>query len=306
MQLLGFVRSGGRVVAHNAGFERRIWNFTVRRRPEYAHWPEMTIAQQDCTMSRALALHLPAELGELSKALGLGEGKSESGRALMLKMAKPRKRLPDGTYVWWDDPAMLDELGRTRCDQDVLDESAIDAKLPLLSSAERRLWELDQHINDRGIAIDLPMVERAIAVLAVAQQRANARMAELTGGAVRKCSEAAKIVAWLQTRGMPCESIAKAEHAGLNDWADLLGDATAREVVELRAEAAKNSTAKYRRMQEVVCDDGRARGLFSYHRAGTGRWGGALVQTQNMPRVDPDKEMPDVLAALEVMEMFCA
>ena len=255
-------------------------------------------------MARALAIHLPAELGELSKALGLGPGKSESGRALMLKMAKPRKRLEDGTYLWWDDPAMLAELASTRCDQDVLDEAAIDAKLPPLSAAERRLWELDQKINDRGIAIDVPMIRRCIAVLDVAQEAAHARMKELTGGAVRKCSEAARLVAWLQARGLPCDSVAKGEHVGLVEFAQLFDDDAAVEAARLRAEAAKNSTAKYKRMLESMCADGRLRGTLNYHRALTGRWGGALSQPHNMPRVDPDTEMPDVLTALDLMEKF--
>lgn len=301
--LLDHVRRGGRVVAHNANFERQVWNTTLRPRG-YGHWPRLEIEQMDCTLARALAVHLPAELGQLSEALGLGSGKDPEGRALMLKMARPRKRLPDGTLTWWDDPDMVRRLGELRCDRDVEVESRVNRLLPPLSPEERRLWELDQRINDRGIAVDVTTVRHAVGVLEVAQGRANARMAELTDGTVRKCSEAGKLVTWLQSRGVPCESVGKDEHEELKVHADFIGDEAARQAVELRAQAAKNSTAKFRRMLDVVCDDGRARGLLQYHRALTGRWGGALVQPHNLPRVDPDLDLPGVLAAIETMDEF--
>jgi DNA polymerase len=37
-------------------------------------------------------------------------------------------------------------------------------------------------------------------------------------------------------------------------------------------------------MIHAVCDDGRIRGLFQYHGAGTGRWAGRKIQPQNFPR----------------------
>lgn len=301
--LLEHVARGGVFKAHNVGFERQIWNVTLRSKPEYRHWPRMEIEQTDCSMVRALALHLPAELGALSAALGLGEGKSDSGRAIMLKMSKPRKRHADGTYTWWDDEALIKQLGEERCKRDVEVECAVDAKLPPLSPAERKLWERDQRINDRGVRIDEAMAERCVKVLAVAQDRADARMRALTEGVVGRCTEATRIVAWLRGRGFNCGSIAVDAHEELIGVAEALGDDTARQVIELRAEAARNSTAKFQKMLDVVCEDGRARGLLNFHRASTGRWGGALIQPQNLPRVD-ETELPDVLAALEIMERF--
>jgi len=301
-ELLEHVERGGTVVAHNANFERQIWNVVLRRMAGCANWPRLEIAQMDCTQARALAIHLPPDLENLGTVLDLAQRKDDEGHRLMMKMTKPRKPKKgesEGIY-WNDDPKDIDRLG-LYCQQDVLTESEVDDRLPLLSADERKLWELDQKINDRGVALDVAGIERIVAVLDVAQVRANARMAELTGGAVNKVTEAARLVAWLQERGIPVDSIAKAEKDGVLDWVGALGDDAMTQAVELRFEAGKNSIAKYKRMLEVVCDDGRARGLLRYHMAGTGRWGGALIQPQNLPRVDTKKDLPDVLGALEIM-----
>lgn len=302
-EFLAHVAAGGLVAAHNAAFERLVWNVTLRSRPEYAHWPRLGIRQQVCTMARALAVHLPADLDGLGRVLGLATTKDKDGARLMMKMARPRKVDADGAITWWDAPENLARLG-DYCDQDVVVESDVDARLPPLSAEEHELWVRDQEVNDRGVCLDVATIERAVAVKAVAQARADARMAALTGGAVRRCSESGKLVAWLRGRGVACDSIAKGEHEELIMYADVLGDDAAGEVVRLRAEATKTSTAKFDKMLSMVCADGRARGLFNYHRALTGRWGGASVQPQNLPRVDEDRELPDVLAAIAAMEMF--
>lgn len=302
VNLLNHVAAGHTVVAHNANFERQIWGSVLCAR-EFSHWPRLQIAQMDCTQARALAVHLPADLDSLAVVLGLAEKKDDEGHKLMMKMCRPRKVHADGTIVWWDEPAMLDRLG-AYCDQDVVVESLADEKLPPLSVEERRLWELDQVINDRGFMLDASAIERCVDVLEVAQERANVRMAALTNGFVKKVSEALKLVEWLVSRGIPCESIAKGEHNELTGFADCLGDSVAREVIELRAEAGRNSTAKFKKMLEVMCADGRAHGTLAFHRALTGRFGGALLQPHNLPRTDPDTELPDVLAAIKIMEQF--
>lgn len=300
LELLIHVANGGRMIAHNAAFERLIWNVVVRRK-YCPHWPELKIEQQDCTMSRAAALHLPQGLDQLGIALGLKQQKDKEGSALMLQMAKPRKRNPDGTFTWWDLPEKIARLG-DYCDQDVRTETDADLRMAPLSPYERRVWEWDQAVNDRGIFIDAPMVERAIEVVEHAQGQANARMSELTGGEIKKASEAAKIVAWLNARGIVCTSIAKGEQAELLIITDVIGDDLARQVIELRAEAAKAATAKLRAMINCAGGDSRARGLLVYHGAATGRWTGKLIQPHNLPRVDEETQLPDVLTGFGLME----
>lgn len=302
LPLLQHVANGGVCVAHNANFERQMWNTKLRSLPECRHWPKLEIKQLDCTMGRGLAVHLPADLDSLAIVLGLAEKKDKEGRALMMKMAKPRKRHPDGRTEWWDTPENLEREGRY-CSQDTLVEFLADAKLPPLSPQERRIWELDQEINDRGVMIDVKTVERCVEVLEVAQERANVRMAMLTDGYVKKCSEVMRIVDWLSGRGIPCDSIAKGEMEELKAFADCLDDPLAREVIELRAEAGRASTAKFQRALDCRCADGRLRGMFQFHRPLTGRWSSTLVQVHNLPGFEDYVKdwTADVTAALEML-----
>lgn len=303
--LLAHAADGGLILAHNAPFERVIWNTNLRLVHGF-HWPKLEIKQMGCTMSRALAVHLPADLDSLSNVLQLAQTKDRDGHNLMMKMARPRKMHADGTITWWDEPDKIARLG-AYCDMDVEVEYLVDQKLPPLSADERKLWELDQVINDRGVAIDLPSVRRIVGVLEVAQTRADQKMKMLTNGFVGKCTEATRIVDWLKGRGFPCKSIAKGEHAELLGVADVLGDDLARAVIELRAEAGRTGTAKFKRMLECVCASGRIHGSLMYHRASTGRFGGALIQPHNFARFEDanDNYLPHVLAAIDIMEQYC-
>lgn len=291
--LLAHVESGGRVIAHNAGFERALWNAKCP-----THWPRLRVEQQDCTMARGLALGLPASLDTLGVALKTRMQKDKDGHRLMLQMCKPRRFDVDGTPVWWDDAERLERL-QEYCNQDVATETDIDRAIPDLSDEERKVWLLDQTINDRGVMIDKPAVESALAVVAEALKRADDRMWYLTDGEVKKCSEAAKIVKWLNARGIPCASVAKGEVGEIVLASTIMGDAEAEEVIRLRRSAAKTSTAKFKAMLNSVCADGRVRGTLAYHGAATGRWAGRIIQPQNFLRFDAE-ELPDVLRILEL------
>jgi DNA polymerase len=57
-----------------------------------------------------------------------------------------------------------------------------------------------------------------------------------------------------------------------------------RKVIAIRMLHSMKAVAKYGRMQDAVCEDGRLRGMFLYHGAGTGRWSSMIVQLQNLFR----------------------
>lgn len=286
LELIAHIEEGGEVIAQNAGFERVITNTVVRR--DFPWWPKLKIEQQDCTMARALALALPAGLDNLAIALKLRFQKDKEGYNLMLRMCRPRSVLPDGTPVWWDDAEKIERLGEY-CDVDVLTECDADTALPRLIPSEKILWRLDQTINDRGVLLDVHSIERALEVVGEANKRADDRMWYLTDGDVQKCTETAKIVAWLNKRGVPAVSIAKDEHEEIILSGQVLGDETVEEVIRLRGAAAKSSTKKYKAMVDCVCADGRARGLFGFHVATTGRWAGRLIQPHNLKRMNADE-----------------
>jgi DNA polymerase len=298
IELLAHIEAGGRVVAHGAAFERTIWNWVIRDRYR-PYWPELKIEQQDCTMARGLALALPADLDRLAKVLKTPVQKDKEGHALMMRMCKPRRIDPDGSIVWWEEPEKIRRLG-AYCDQDVATEGFIDRSIPALSEEERRVWELDQTINDRGVAVDIASIDRALAVVTEALKRADDRMWWLTDGAVKKCSEVQKLVAWIASRGIPCVSVAKGEIEEIVLSSSVMGDEFVEEAIRLRRASAKTSTAKFKAMLNSVCSDGRVRGSLAYHGASTGRWAGRLMQPQNFLRVDPD-DLPDVYYVLELL-----
>lgn len=291
--LLDHIASGGRVVAHNAAFERTMWNINLREVHGYP-FPEMKIWQMDCTMARASAIAHPQALGELSMVMGLTEQKDMVGTALMQKMCRPRSYASDGRIIWWDDPADVDRLGQY-CDQDVKTEIAADEKLPPLSDSERRIWMLDQHINDYGVHVDVAALGRMDELVQFSKKQADAEMRRLTDRNVPKCTTDKKLIEWINGRGIECTTVKKSVQDDLIFFADLKNDDLVKEVINLRKAAKKTSTAKYKAMTECVSDDNRIRGLLSYHGASTGRWAGRLVQPQNFPRVDMDDFGPAVI-----------
>lgn len=77
------------------------------------------------------------------------------------------------------------------------------------------------------------------------------------------------------------------ESLGKKEVAAMLKDAPPdmREALILRQQLAKSSVKKYQAMQNCVCADGRAHGMFMFYGANrTGRFAGRLVQLQNLPQ----------------------
>lgn len=291
LELLAHIAAGGIVVAHNAAFERIIWNWVLRVR-YCPHWPELSVQQQQCTIARGSAMGLPGSLDKLGEVLGIPNLKSDS--SAMLKMSKPRARRADGTYTWWhEDPAHahLYTENMDYCAQDVRAETDIDNRVPLLTPSEQACWQFDQIINDRGFMIDTKMATRAVELVDIAKKRADQEMRRLTRGQVRKCTEVQKIVAWLQGRGIMCTSMRKGDVDDLVFQTELINDPDAEAVIRLRRAASKTSTAKYAKMLKMVCSDSRLRGQLRWHGARTGRWAGAGVQPQNFPRFDHENSI---------------
>ncbi len=281
------VANGGRIVGHNQGFERVIWNALIG-----SGNAAMDPSQQDCTLSRALAMGLPAGLDNLGAALKLTFQKDRDGHNLMLKMCK------DG-YV--PKPGELERLSRY-CDRDVETETDADRHLPPLSARERRVWELDQRINDRGFAVDLRLVQRAELAVLEAKRRADAAMWRLTNGAIKKASQARALADWINAAGIPCTSIADGEIDELVVGADLVDRPDVAGALALRRASA--GAFKFEAMLRAVCADGRIRGSLQYHGTHGGRWSGRVVQPQNFKRMDTDEEVAATGEALEILREY--
>lgn len=289
-EIVDHIIADGEIRAWNAQFERVIWKHIMV--PRYGA-PVVKLEQWVCTMAEANAMSLPGSLDQAAIALGLKERKDTEGYGLMMRMTKPRSLQADGTPIWWDVEDRKQRL-YAYCKQDVIVERAAKKCLHRLPPRERDAYLLVQEANDYGIALDLPLIDAAQALVDEGIARANATLAELTGGEVTKVTQTQQIKNWM---GTPEQSLAKAAVADLLESSDL--DPQIRQVLGVRAEAGLASVKKLKAMKHYACADGRARGLIFYHGATTGRETAKGIQPHNFARghvTDVESFIPDVLA----------
>ncbi len=299
---------GATFVAWNAAFDRIVWEYILG--PRYG-WPVPKLEQWRCSMAAALAMGFPAALARAAPAAGLDITKDAKGAGLMKRMMRPRSAnvFIDGSvesYVWWDEPEKLEQLG-AYCVQDVEVERQIYKRLVPLTADEQEMWVLDQRINDRGLHVDLELCNAAKAIVTTAASRLNADMVEATEGLVQTCSNIGALSRFCAENGVEVDSLRKDKVTTLLTRTDLPD--SVRDALELRQDAAKASVKKIDSALAGRSSDGRAKGLFSFNGAGTGRWAGRRFQPQNLQRpakgVDVDQIIADTLSGdYDVVEMF--
>lgn len=265
----------GEIWAWNAAFERAVWHHQMHKHGWYC---DIDPSQWNDTAALAAILALPRALGQCAQVLSLAEQKDTRGRYLIQRLCQPyrgeRRR----------DPELLDEL-YSYCKQDVRTERAIkNLLLPYkpMSDNERQVWLLDQEINWRGMGIDVTNVENAIDLIFQTAERLNERAKEISGGVLPDVGSRARVMAWASSRGYTLTGYDK--NAVLEALADPALPDDVRQVLEIRRTLGKASTSKYQSMLNLAGADNRARGVFSYHGAQTGRWAGRGFQPQNLPR----------------------
>lgn len=188
------------IEAHNVSFERAIWeNIMV---PRYGA-PIIKPEQWRCSMAKCAARGIPLSLAQATMALGLDEQKDSAGKRLMLAMCRPRKPSKndsDQSTTWWRRQDDLDRLYEY-CRQDVRAERALSAALPDLSPHELQVWQVDQEINHRGVAIDRKLAKAA---LDVAEQATELAVAEAVGictsGAFTTLGQRDRILGWINEK----------------------------------------------------------------------------------------------------------
>src|SRR5262249_512368 len=148
---------------------------------------------------------LPASLDAAAAALKITTRKSAKGVAAMKRLAGPRRQTAnerkDGTPLDFgatpEELATLAEYNRA----DVLMMMEIIDRIGLLPPEEQARWLLDQKINERGIHIDLSLLETALCLEQEAQREVRGQIAELTDGVVTSPGQRNRILKWLNERG---------------------------------------------------------------------------------------------------------
>ena len=280
--------------AYNASFERICLSVWLRRNyPQ--HFSSYSIEEDTvrnyldpsswrCSLVWGAYMGLPLSLEGIGKVLKLENQKMAEGKALIRYFCVPCKptkanggrtrNLPEHDPVRWSTFIAYNK-------RDVETEMAIQQKLSKFPVPDF-LWEeyyLDQEINDRGIQLDMVLVEQAIAIDERSREELSAKMRQLT--ALENPNSVQQMKEWLTKHGLEVDSLDK------KAVKELLKTAPPElaEVLELRQQLAKSSVKKYQAMQNAVCADGRARGMFQFYGANrSGRWAGRLIQLQNLPQ----------------------
>ena len=280
--------------AFNANFERVCLSVYLRRfyENEFTSYSILEDTVGDylspvswkCSMIWSAYMGLPLSLAGAGAVLGLSEQKMTEGKELIRYFCVPCKatkvnggrtrNLPIHDKVKW-------ELFKKYNKRDVEVEMAIQEKLSKFAVPDF-IWEeyhLDQEINDRGIALDLNVVKNAISFDEKSKAVLSQKMQELTG--LENPNSVMQMKDWLSNNGLEMDSLGKKEVAAvLKTVKEPL-----KTVLELRQQLSKSSVKKYQAMQNVVCRDGRARGMFMFYGANrSGRWAGRLIQLQNLPQ----------------------
>ena len=262
--------------AFNAMFERVCLSNYLGEWMEPESWK--------CSMVWSATLGLPLSLENVGAVLGLEKQKLSEGKDLIRYFCVPCKptkanggrtrNLPEHDREKW-------ERFKAYNLRDVEAEMQIQqrlSKFPVLDFVWEEYWQ-DQEINDRGIGVDMEMVRNAIAMDGRSKSELSAAMQELTE--LENPNSVQQMKQWLLENGMETDSLdKKAVAALLKDAPEPL-----KTVLTLRQQLAKSSVKKYQAMENAVCADSRAHGMFQFYGANrTGRFSGRIIQLQNLPQ----------------------
>lgn len=288
--------------AFNASFERLCLSVYFKRNYPVLYGtlsePYLSPESWRCSMVWAAYMGLPLSLEAVGKVLNLSEQKLDEGKALIRYFSMPcaptkangqrTRNLPEHAPDKW-------EKFKAYNKRDVEVEMAVQAKLKNFPVPDN-VWDeyhLDQEINDRGILLDMDMVENAIRIDEQSREELMQRMKDITG--LENPNSVAQMKAWLAENGVETDSLDKKAVASLLKTAP----PKLKEVLELRQQLAKSSVKKYTAMQNLRCSDGRAHGCFQFYGANrSGRWAGRHIQLQNLPQ----NHMPDLEQARELVK----
>lgn len=237
-----------------------------------------------CTMVWSATLGLPLSLEGVGAVLGLEKQKLTEGKNLIKYFCVPcaptktnggrTRNLPLHDMEKW-------EQFKAYNLRDVETEMRIQKKLSRFTVPDF-IWDeyhLDQEINDRGIGLDMTLVEQAIAIDSISRKNLTQQIQNLTD--LDNPNSVAQMKGWLSDNGLEMDTLGKKAVAEtLKTAPKHLAD-----VLSLRQQLAKSSVKKYTAMQTAVCKDYRARGMFQYYGANrTGRFAGRIIQLQNLPQ----------------------
>lgn len=285
--------------AFNANFERvclsRYLNYPIGKYLKPSSWK--------CSMVWAATMGLPLSLEGVGSVLGLEKQKLTEGKDLIKYFCQPCSPTKANEHRTRNYPYHAPDKWLSFKQYNIRDvevEMSVQAKLANFPVPDNvwKEYHLDQEINDRGVALDMVLVQKAIDMDSHSRSELTEAIKNLTG--LDNPNSVQQMKQWLSKNGLETETLDKKTVLKLIQTAP----PELRDVLSLRQQLAKSSVKKYQAMKNAVCSDGRARGMFQFYGANrTGRWAGRIIQLQNLPQNHlPDLEQARALVKIGDIE----
>jgi DNA polymerase len=286
------------ICAFNINFDGQILEQILA--PRYA-WPAIPRERWRCAQAAALARALPGSLDAVAAALKLTIRKTDKGKAVMRRLAGPKKQTKkeqrEGKPL--DFSATLEEL-RILVEHNQIDVAMLTevvAHVGLLAPAEQANWRLDQVINERGVHIDVPLLDTALTIVHEAEVEVCDQLATLTAGAVTAPKQVQRILKWANEQGYALSNLRKGTVTDVLLEPELLGPV--RRLLELRQSGAGAAPSKLPALRRWADEqDHHIRHAYRYHGASSGRFTSLGVQLHNLKRC----ELTDVAGAIAAVQ----
>lgn len=277
------INLGGLFVAHQALFEY------VALTQSTDMFPSLQLNQLIDTMALCGVAGLPLALGKATAAAGLNVQKYDGGSRLITKFCIPRKpskhdksirRMPaDAPEDWLEFRDVY-----LKADIDSMEE--LHDMLPKFEGDEHQAWVDTQVINLRGITIDLDTVNLIESKLEPMIDEESSEFIRITS---LFPTQRDKVLGWVRSQGVKILDLKAETVASVLESPNT--PEHVRKALEHRANTTHMSFKKYATMRTALCEDNTVKGTLQYHVAGTGRFGGRLLQPQNLTRGNIDGEL---------------
>lgn len=298
--LIAALETADEVYAHNAEFDIHL----LEKAPEL---PRVPLERWFCSAALARMHGLPGALSKLCEILKvpMEEAKSAAGASLIQLFCVPRDK--DDLYNDWKSHPLEWLEFLAYAGKDITAMRAVFYKLPRWNATPRMwsLWRLDNRMNTRGVAFDTQFAAEAVTLTKAAKAALADRAAEITydeileQSSVESTTQRNRLMAYCADYGVTLPDLtADTVERRLED--ESLPEAI-KELLRIRQQASKSSTAKYARVGNMQIG-GRLRGLLLFCGAArTGRWAGRVFQPHNLPRPKHEQHDIDTFIALTRM-----
>lgn len=266
--------------AYNAPYERGYFNTTLGIYSPAEQW--------ECSLVRAAMCGLPLSLDDASKALGLIEKKDPIGKSLIRYFCIPCKptavngmrtrNLPEHDPEKWEQFKNYNKI-------DVQVEQAVHKACEWYSipNKEHQIWCLNELKNERGIKVDIDLIDSAMELDRVYRAELTEEAINLTG--LKNVNSPTQLKKWLELETK--DALDNLNKQTVSKLLNEIGEGPAKRILRIRQLMSRSSIKKYASMKAAAGEDFRVRGLTQYYGANrTGREAGRIFNGQNFRRIE--------------------